>query len=146
MTLMANINKHLSHPLGKWHLDILVLNIHTHTGGMFVQPSTWYFTCNIVSVLTEQHLNLFKKKKKSHMYTCWNSECNSCFTCNRVTKVMSDTTDLLVLLAFTHVQDFCSPRVECTYSKNVECNEEREMHKRSKGKECCSLFSFLAVK
>lgn len=48
---------------------------------------------------------------------------------------MSDTTDLLVLLMFTHVQDYCSPRVECTsYSKNVECNEEREMHKIRKGK------------
>lgn len=27
--------KNLSHPLGKLHLDILVFNIHTHTGGMF---------------------------------------------------------------------------------------------------------------
>lgn len=52
-----------------------------------------------------------------------------------MTKVMSDTTDLLVLLMFTHVQDYCSPRVECTsYSENVECNEEREMQKIRKGK------------
>lgn len=46
---------------------------------------------------------------------------------------MSDITYLLVLIMFTHVQDFRSPRVECT-SKNVECNEEREMHKIRKGK------------
>lgn len=58
----------------------------------------------------------------------------SCFTCNHITKVMSDTTDLLVLLMFTHVQDNRFPRVECTSSKNVECNEEREMHKIRKGK------------
>lgn len=52
-----------------------------------------------------------------------------------MTKVMSDTTDLLVLLMFTHVQDYHSPRVECTsHTKNVECNEEREMRKIRKGK------------
>lgn len=70
---------------------------------------------------------------KHHIYALL-SECNSCFVYNHMTKMMSDTTDLLVLLMFTHVQDYCSPRVECTYFKNVECNEEREMHKRRKGK------------
>lgn len=52
-----------------------------------------------------------------------------------MTTAMSDTTDLLVLLMFPHVQDYHSPRAECTsYSKNVECDEEREMRKIRKGK------------
>lgn len=52
-----------------------------------------------------------------------------------MTTAMSDTTDLLVLLMFPHVQDYHSPRVQCTsYSKNVECDEEREMRKIRKGK------------
>lgn len=100
-----------------------------------VQSSTGHFSCDTEQSLTEQHLNLLKKKKKSHVYKCWNSECNSCFTWNHMTKVMSDTTDLLVFLTFPHVQDYHSPRVEWTsYSKNVECDEEREMHKIREGK------------
>lgn len=111
-----------------------------------VQPSPGHFICDTEQSLTEQHLNLEKREKATFTHV---ETVNATVVLLVTTRQKWSQTpqDLLVLLMFTHVQDDRSPRVECTsYSENVECNEEREMHKGRKGKEWCSLFSFLAVK
>lgn len=110
--------------------------------------TAWYWTLYmrhwaVTNWATPELVKKKKKKPRLHMLRQWS---NSCFTGNHVTRVTSDTPDLLVLLMLPHVQDYRPPRVECTSYSNVECNEEREMHKTRKGKEWCSLFSFLAVK
>lgn len=58
----------------------------------------WLLTVQTAAVFSFFFFFFFKKK--SHIYTCWNSECNSCSTGNHMTKVMSHTTNLLVLLMF----------------------------------------------
>lgn len=77
--------------------------------------TAWYwrhFICNVITVTNWATPELVLKKKKATFTHVEMLNSTVVLTCNLMTKVMSDTTDLLVLLMFTHVQDYCSPRVE----------------------------------